>query len=145
VIVHHALGDAQVSYVGAYILGRSMGATMWESNVNEPNEDLFGFPFIPDTKNATVIHQVTWDFPGVPPAPHTNTPANDSTDTHEYPRRQLDAQQMMYQFFMTGQIQNTCGGPCHGYIPSPAEQKRNSKRLLDGHHLRKSSFVHFSV
>jgi len=123
IIIQHALGDAQVTYVGAYVLGRSLGATMWQSNVNEPNEDLFGFPFIDDSAIAKTAHQVTWDFPGVPPVPHTNTPANKSTDTHEYPRRQTDAQDMMYHFFMTGEIVNTCGGPCHGYIPSPEQQQ----------------------
>jgi len=122
ILIHHALGDAQVSYVGAYVLGRSLGATMWQSNVNEPDEDLFGFSMIPDSQIAKTAHQVTWDFPGVPPAPHTNTPPDDSTDTHEYPRRQTDAQDMMYHFFMTGEIVNTCGGACHGYIPSPAEK-----------------------
>jgi hypothetical protein len=118
ILMQHALGDKQVTYVGAYILGRALGATMWESTVTEPGEDLFGFPFIPDDQIAYGAHQATWDFPGVPPVPQVNTPPPaDAPDTHEYVRRQTDAQQMMYTFFTTGQIVNTCGGYCHGYIP----------------------------
>eukprot|EP00456_Euglypha_rotunda_P014130 TRINITY_DN1439_c0_g1_i13.p1 TRINITY_DN1439_c0_g1~~TRINITY_DN1439_c0_g1_i13.p1 ORF type:complete len:179 (+),score=22.83 TRINITY_DN1439_c0_g1_i13:92-628(+) len=117
VIMQHALGDAQVSYVGAYTLMRSIDAPMYQSNVNEPNEQFYGFNFVSDDTILTTSAIVTWDFPGVAPVPEENVPANDTTDTHEYVRRQQDAQDMMYNFFMTGQIKNTCGGPCHGYIP----------------------------
>jgi len=117
VVLQHGLGDAQVSYLGAYTMFRSVGAVMFESNVNEPGEKLFGFDFIPDTAAVAGPVIVTWDFPGVPPVPETNIPPDEDTDTHEYVRRQNTSQLMMYNFFYTGIIQNTCGGPCHGYIP----------------------------
>jgi len=122
IIIHHALGDKQVTYVGAYTEGRSIGATMFEGNlqITEPGEKLYGFAFIPDNVTSKSPMIVTWDFPGVPPVPEQNIPPPpDAPDTHEYPRRQDTAQEQMYNFFMTGGIINTCGGPCHGYIPGP--------------------------
>lgn len=43
-----------------------------------------------------------------------DTPPNDSTDTHELPRRTRSAQEQMYLFFKTGEIHNMCkgGGAC---------------------------------
>jgi hypothetical protein len=116
VIMQHGLGDAQVTYVGAYSVMRSANAVMYSSNVNEPGENLYGFPFINDTAIATDAAIVTWDFPGIAPVPEENIPPPVG-DTHEYVRRQNTSQLMMYNFFATGQIKNTCGGPCHGYIP----------------------------
>jgi len=116
VIMQHGLGDAQVTYLGAYSLMRSAFAVTYESNVNEPNEKLYGFPYLKDSDIATDAALVTWDFPGIPPVPEENIPPP-VNDTHEYVRRQNTSQAMMYNFFATGQIKNTCGGPCHGYIP----------------------------
>lgn len=48
VLLHYGLGDAQVSWLGAQVLGRSIGAHMYASNVREQNEDLFGFSMIDD-------------------------------------------------------------------------------------------------
>jgi len=113
ILVQHALGDAQVTYVGAYALGRSVGASMFQSNVHEPNEALFGFPYIKDTDIGRTAMIVTWQFAGTPPAPQQDLPADKATDTHEKPRRTKAAQDMMYRFFTTGDIVNTCGGACH--------------------------------
>jgi len=121
VILQHGLGDAQVSYMGVYFLGRAVGASMFQSNVYEPGELLYGFPFIPDKSVGNTAMQVTWVFPGVPPVPEINIPPPSQFDTHEYPRRQQDGQDMMWEFFTTGNIVNTCGGPCNGYIPDAVQ------------------------
>jgi hypothetical protein len=104
IVIHHALGDAQVSYQGAYALGRSVGASMFESNVHEPGEQLFGFPFVSDHATAHGALQVTWQFAGTPPAPQTDIPPSKDTDTHEKPRRTQASQDQMYRFFTTGDI-----------------------------------------
>lgn len=103
-MIHHALGDAQVTYQGAYALGRSIGASMFASNVHEPNEELFGYPFIADTATGKTAVQVTWQFAGTPPAPQTDIPPSKATDTHEKPRRTKASQDQMYRFFTTGDI-----------------------------------------
>jgi hypothetical protein len=114
ILIHNALGDKQVTYIGAYNLARSVGAVMFESNVHEPNETLFGFPFVKDTDIATTAAIVTWDFPNIPPVPQKDIPPDWGTDTHEGPRREQTSQDMMYHFFTTGEIKNFCQGPCHG-------------------------------
>ena len=85
--------------------------------------------------------QVTWVFPGIPPVPQTNVPPTFKTDTHEGPRREKTGQDMMYQFFKTGEIivsqrsrslltivaeQNTCKGPCQGRPLSDTRQVREA-------------------
>jgi len=119
VIIQHALGDAQVSYVGSYTLARSMGGgtgTMFQSNVIEVNEELFGFKFIPDNMVVTSGALIsTYRFPWVEPANEWNLPANATTDTHEGPRRMFSAQEQSFLFFTTGDIVNTCLGPCIGH------------------------------
>jgi len=116
VIVHHALGDRQVTYLGAYAIGRSINAQIFASNVHYDDELLYGFPVIPDTQIAYNSVLVTWDFAFLdcPEVPKINIPPPCKNDTHEGPRRQLDAQLMMLTFFATGNIVNTCNGPCHG-------------------------------
>jgi hypothetical protein len=118
VLMQYALGDAQVSYLGTYTIARSMGAHMFASQLRVGNETLFGFPAVPDDAPASGAVAVGWDFPGVPPPPEDDTPPNKQTDTHEDTRRQLTAMEMMAGFFASGQVLNTCGGPCHGIKPS---------------------------
>jgi len=113
VILQHGLGDAQVSYIACYALGRSVGASMFQSNVHEPGETLYGFPFIKDTDVGHTAMEVTWQFAGTLPSPQTDVPPQKDGDTHEKPRRTMAAQEMMYRFFTTGDIINTCGGECH--------------------------------
>ncbi len=113
VLLHDALGDAQVTYVGAYMIARASGAKIFESNVAEPNEqNFYDLPSIPDDSLGRGAHLVTWQFEGVGPAPEWNVPANEKTDTHDGPRMQLDSQQMMFMFFSTGDVVNTCEGAC---------------------------------
>jgi hypothetical protein len=44
--------------------------------------------------------------------PFINVPPATGPDAHECPRRSLAAQAQMARFFKTGEIVNTCGGPC---------------------------------
>jgi hypothetical protein len=112
VVFQHGLGDAQVSYLGVYNLARSAGASMFKSNVHEPAFVQYGIPALADTATGQGCMVQTWQFPGVQPAFPFNIPPNTSTDTHEGPRRQYNGQEMMYTFFTTGDIVNTCNGPC---------------------------------
>jgi hypothetical protein len=119
VLFHYGLGDAQVSWLGCHIEGRSVspgGAYMYRSNVVEGNETLFGFNFVEDDTTildsgdlVNGIQGYTW---GAPTAPFVNTPPDSATDAHEKPRRDPRAQAMMNLFFKTGQIKNFCDGPC---------------------------------
>jgi len=111
-LMHNALGDAQVTWLGAQAMARSIGSSMFVSNPPEGNETFYGFNMISDDtiiENGNVI--VTFNF-DAPQVPFVNLPANTDTDTHEYPRRDPRAMEMLNIFFTTGQIVNTCGGTC---------------------------------
>ena len=117
VLMHYGLGDAQVSWLGAHLLGRSLepgGASMFASNVREAGEQLVGFTLVADdveVANRSAI--VGFDF-GAGQVPLVNKPPEKATDTHEKPRRDPRAQLMMDYFFRTGKVKNFCHGPCSG-------------------------------
>jgi hypothetical protein len=107
VLVHYGLGDCQVSYLGAYSEGRTIGCQMFLNNVLEGNETMFGFQHIAGPTQTSMI--VGFDY-GAPPVPPINVPPNKAFDSHEKPRRDKRAQDQMYQFFTTGVIVDTCNG-----------------------------------
>lgn len=112
VVLHYGAGDAQVSWLGAHMLARSVKASMYASNIRVANETLFGFPFLDDTD---VVHSNLiqgWEFSGVPNPPLINVPPSKKTDTHERPRRALTAQEQTHRFLTTGEVYNACGGAC---------------------------------
>lgn len=74
IVQHYGLGDAQVTWLGDQTIGRSVNASMFQSNVVEGNVTLFGFPFVGDgasVKEGNFIQG--FDF-GVPVVPFTNVP-----------------------------------------------------------------------
>eukprot|EP01138_Halocafeteria_seosinensis_P000158 gb/GECG01000164.1/.p1 GENE.gb/GECG01000164.1/~~gb/GECG01000164.1/.p1 ORF type:complete len:683 (+),score=64.76 gb/GECG01000164.1/:1-2049(+) len=113
IVQHYGLGDAQVTWLGDQTIGRSINASMFESNVAEGNVSLFGFPFVSDSNTVTKGHVIQgFDF-GVPVVPFTDVPPPRKYDTHENTRRVKAGQQQMYQFFETGKVENYCNGACH--------------------------------
>ena len=85
VLIHDALGDHQVSPLGAHYEARTIGAKLVDPFVRP----LYGVstataPF----KDSSAI--VEFDY-GLPPAPLTNTPPDSSKDPHEWPRRTPEA------------------------------------------------------
>ncbi len=98
-----ALGDNQVTTLGAEFLARGHGASFLE----EPARTAWGIDTVtgPTTENILVeydygIHE-----------PFTNTPPSDP-DPHEWPRRELTGQDQIAHFFETGEIKNFCDGVC---------------------------------
>lgn len=114
VLMHYALGDAQVSYLGAYGMARTVGARMFPRNVLAGNDTLFGFTETAEPSRSSMV--VGYDF-AAPPVPPIDLPPDKGTDTHEKPRRDARAQQQMHDFFETGVIADTCGG--RGCRPPP--------------------------
>eukprot|EP00730_Choanoeca_flexa_P010521 TRINITY_DN1839_c0_g1_i1.p1 TRINITY_DN1839_c0_g1~~TRINITY_DN1839_c0_g1_i1.p1 ORF type:complete len:645 (+),score=114.50 TRINITY_DN1839_c0_g1_i1:2-1936(+) len=113
VLIHYGLADAQVTWLGDQMMGRSVNAHMFESNVVEGNVTLFGFPFHKDNETITddINFIMGWDF-SKPQAPFVNRPASKSTDTHEDTRREKTAMAQSFRFLSEGVITNTCSGPC---------------------------------
>lgn len=117
-IFHYGLGDRQVTWLGQHAVSRSTGARMFASNVREGNESLAQFDFVADDAVVTSGNIVMGFDYGFPEVPFVNVPPPDSTpDAHECPRRTPTAQAQMRRFFETGEIVNTCAGPCRSAPP----------------------------
>ncbi|MFM7203949.1 MAG: hypothetical protein ACKO6N_24475 [Myxococcota bacterium] len=111
VIFHYGLGDAQVSYLGAEMMARSVGAAIHNPYASEGGAILYG---LDDLNSTDVVEQsvlVPYYF-GVPEAPVINNPPDSNYDTHEKPRRERTAQDQMNHFFETGQVKAFCDGAC---------------------------------
>lgn len=109
VIFHYGLGDAQVSYLGAEMMARSVGAVLFDPYSSEGDYPISDIELAYGPVERSVL--VPYDF-GVPDVPVTNTPPDETYDTHEKPRRERTAQDQMFQFFETGVVTPTCSGKC---------------------------------
>jgi len=81
---------------------------MFSGNVQEQDEELFGFQFINDTlcEPGSGILQ-GYKYEGIPPAPKGNIPPP-TGDTHSLVRRDPRAQAQIEYFYKTGCIKNFC-------------------------------------
>jgi hypothetical protein len=108
VLMQVAIGDAQVSTVGAHIQARAFGAAtvapqttaIW--GVEEKQPGFTGSAF------------VEWHYTDVPEAPVTNLPPDKDHDPHECPRREPMAQQQLRDFLEDGVVNQYCDGICEG-------------------------------
>jgi len=107
VLINCAIGDHQVTPLGAEFIARTIGAQSLEA----VNEEVYGIQDAPSGFSGSGI--VIWNF-GLPPAPLTDTPDNLGTDPHGELRYVQAEQDMTDQFFRTGVVNQLCpdGGPC---------------------------------
>lgn len=105
VLLHVAIGDHQVSPLGAHVMARSMGA----KNVTPAVRSIWGVEEAPAPYTGSAI--VEYDF-GLPPAPIENVPMDLGDDPHGTLRELPEAQDQLNTFLRTGVVENTCGGPC---------------------------------
>lgn len=104
VILQAAIGDHQVTTLGAHIMARAIGAVairpqtrpMW--NIEEVDG--------PHVGSAIV------EFEYGVPEPITNTPPRDGEDPHGSVRRNPRALEQTLHFYQTGEIIHTCDGIC---------------------------------
>jgi len=112
VLLHYGLGDAQVTWLGAQSIARSVDAVMYASNAQEHDEKFYGYDMLEDAAVVTGRSGIQgWDFKS-PQVPEENKPALKEGDTHGMPRKDDRARAQMGHFFLTGEIMNTCGGTC---------------------------------
>jgi len=105
VLMQVAIGDRQVSTLGAHVMARAYGATL----LDPPAREVWGLPTTSGDVQGSAL--VEWDY-GLD-EPYTNVTSDDA-DPHEWPRREFLAQEQMYHFFTEGVVVNTCDGPCTG-------------------------------
>lgn len=101
-----AVGDAQVSTLGAHILARSMGAL----SIGEAVRPIWGIEEQTAPIDGSGI--VEWMYTDGSTEPVENLPPSDEGDTHECPRREPEAQAQLVHFLQTGTIEQYCDGPC---------------------------------
>lgn len=105
VLLQDALGDAQVTNLGAQNMARAYGAVQ----LDPPVREVWGVSVVAGPSNASVLSE--FDF-GAPAVPFENTPPNKDFDTHEDTRRALSAQDQLWHFLTTGEVVNYCDGVC---------------------------------
>lgn len=107
VLLHVAIGDHQVTPLGAHIIARAVGA----KNLAPVNRSVWGIeeaagPFMGSG-------MVEFEF-GNKESPKTNVPPNDSfgPDPHDEVRKLAEAMDQTHEFFRTGVIKGFCSGKC---------------------------------
>lgn len=103
VLIQVAVGDVQVTTLGAHIMARAYGAKL----IDEPVRPVWGLETVPSGWAGSGL--VEFDY-GLE-EPFENIPPT-GEDPHEWPRRELAGQEQMYTFFETGLIENFCEGAC---------------------------------
>jgi len=121
VLIHYGQGDAQVNWVAAEWLGRSVGGMRaFDGTMLVRNCSLFGFEMTPnaDKLQASGGGLVQGYYFGVPDAniPLENVPCASETDTHTHTRTTAHAMEQNRAFLADGVIYNPCGGECHEHL-----------------------------
>lgn len=104
-LIHVAIGDYQVSPLGAHIIARTVGA----KNLSPVNRTIWGLEEAPAPLQGAAM--VEYEF-GLPPAPDTNTPTKGDNDPHGTVRHLDPSYKQADAFFRTGIIQAFCSGSC---------------------------------
>jgi len=110
VLLHVALGDHQVTPLGAHIIARAIGA----KNLKAVNREVWGIEDVDAPYAGSAMVEVSY---GLPEAPKTNTPPGFGgvPDPHDWVREETPMIDMGDVFLRTGQVTQTCNngqGPC---------------------------------
>ena len=105
VLVQVAIGDHQVTSLGAHVMTRAIGAP----NVGPVVREVWGIPTQPSPVEGAGL--IEYDF-GLPPEPIENVPMMEGSDPHGQTRRLPVSVQTRATFLETGTIEINCDGPC---------------------------------
>lgn len=108
VLMTAALGDHQVSTLGAHHMARSAGVSHLDSGARE----IWGLPLVEGSHTGSAL--VEYDF-GLPPDPVCNRPQTACSDPHGRLRRLDSARQQIDTFLRTGEIVNYCADQMCSY------------------------------
>ncbi|MBK7828109.1 hypothetical protein [Nannocystis sp.] len=106
VLIEVAIGDHQVSTLGAHILARTIGGV---PNLAPSNRTIWGLDELMGPLQGSAM--IEYDF-GLAPEPTQNIPPDDGEDPHGKVRKLASAQKSLDQFLRTGTIESFCDGPC---------------------------------
>jgi hypothetical protein len=108
VLLQVAIGDAQVTTLGAQVMARAYGA----STIAPQTRPIFGVQEQSAPFSGSAI--VEWYYPDGAEEPAEAVPPDAEKDTHECPRREPAAQDQLRDFLEEGVINQYCDGPCEG-------------------------------
>ena len=108
ILIHDAIGDFQVSPLGAHMIARAVGAT----NLSPVNRSIYGIPEKEGPFTGSGI--VEFDF-NLPEAPKTNVPPSgaDDDDPHDKVRVLPAAVDQTDVWLRQGVVKPFCDGPCN--------------------------------
>jgi hypothetical protein len=106
VLLNVAIGDHQVSTLGAHLMARTIGDVVNMAPVNRP---VWGLEEVSGAHTGSAM--VEFDF-GLPPEPTINVPMKEGDDPHGGPRKTAAANASMNKFFREGVVETFCDGPC---------------------------------
>ena len=105
VLIHTAIGDQQVSPLGAHYIARAARA----KNIGPVNRHVWGLE--ETTAPFTGSAMVEFSF-GLPEAPKTNVPPSVGNDPHDWVRKLPAAYGQAAKFFREGVVDQFCTGAC---------------------------------
>ena len=105
VLIHAALGDHQVTTLGAELIARAVGA----KNLAPVNRPIWGLDEVAMPTTGSGL--IEFDF-NLPEPPLTDIPPTVGGDPHDWVRKLPEAYRQAATFFRTGRIEQTCAGPC---------------------------------
>jgi hypothetical protein len=120
-LFHVAIGDHQVSPLGAHWMARTVGAKL----MTPAARPIWGLPEQPYPFEGSGL--VEFDTQQ-PEAPKTNRPPSSDVDPHNIVRSLDAAQKMADTFFRTGRIEGTCDGRCDPVCGRPAPGAERGRR-----------------
>jgi pimeloyl-ACP methyl ester carboxylesterase len=110
VLMQVAIGDAQVTSLGAHIAAR-----MWDAPTVAPQtRPVWGVEESEPGFSGSAL--VEWLYVDGPTEPVENTPPDAEFDPHECTRREPEAQQQAVDFLFDGVVTQPSDGPCTGTV-----------------------------
>ncbi len=109
VLLHIAIGDHQVTPLGAHFIGRTIGA----KNMKPVNRSIWGI----EETDAPFVGSAMVEFDFGLSAPIINIPPSGpayGTDPHDAVRVLPNAMDQANHFLRTGEVKAYCSGPCKG-------------------------------
>jgi len=105
VLIRSAIGDHQVTTLGAHVMARAMNAQHLDNGLRS----VWGLDHVA-APTADAVY-VEYDF-GLPPEPSCNVPMDVCDDPHGHVARLDEARQQLDHFFRHGEVLDFCSGPC---------------------------------
>ncbi|MGH7284259.1 MAG: alpha/beta hydrolase family protein, partial [Polyangiaceae bacterium] len=114
-LMQMGLADAQVPNISTEMIARTSGISLLDPAATS----IYGMT---PASGPLASALTTWDVHGTPAPPQEEQTPSDDNQVHEAIRRIPQAEQQIKTFFDTGNVVDTCGGPCVEPVPPSTPQ-----------------------